>query len=350
MPSPVLVSSPSAQNIVQLVNCPDGSLFDGKDGKIFIDGSCSNPNSKTLARAGFGVCQINEEGAITKGMFGVVPRMFPQTSLAGEVAGLGYAACSAMEGEAVTDCAEVLRCWERGLLESAKRYGPHADTFKSLLLALPEPDSNLTCVSKTKAHRVERLVCDSEMYEFLGNERADELAKKGAALHAAEECDISSLKSAEKEVRLVAAHVAQVLSDAKWFEESKPKRLAQGDRLRFPRTRGMHEFMWYNGTWTCCKCHLRIRQSSSQSKFSSVCLGSSALGVMLNAETGHKLKCALIEGGGVLYFCAVCFAFAESVPRKLAKACTFVMGPFGPTAKSRIRTEKALKHDCNGPV
>ena len=221
-------------------------------------------------------------------------------------------------------------------MDSAKKFAPHADTFKSLLLALPNPSNNIICISKTKAHRNKDLVEDDDLYEFLGNEKADELAKMGAALHVAEECDVKALKIAEKEVRAVACHVAQVLSDPKWIEESKAKRLAQGERLKIPLRKDRHDLMWCNGAWTCCKCHTRIRQSSSHKQFVSVCSSASVLDEMLGAQTGHKLRYALIEGGGVVYHCGVCFAFAESVPRKLAKACTFEMGPYGRIAKSRI--------------
>ena len=141
-----------------------------------------------------------------------------------------------------------------------------------------------------------------------------------------------------EELRKIVPHVSQVLSENHWREGARLHKVAQGERLKaFLRKRDSHDLVWYRDAWTCCKCLTKIRPSSSLKQFNSTCSGSSLLDEVLSNQSGHDLQFALVEGGGVVYFCSTCFAIAETVPRKLSKPCSRVLGPFGPTAKSRIR-------------
>ena len=203
---------------------------------------------------------------------------------------------------------------------------------------MPDPANSVLSIVKTKAHREMDNVSPDDLRNFLGNNKADELAKLGAALHETDILDVTNYNNAEKQLKALAFHVAQVLAMPHWFEDHKLKKLEQGSRLRDAHgLRGRHDLVWYKDAWTCCKCLIRIRPKSSHKQFISVCPGSSSLDEILRVDTGHCLSYALIEGGGVLYFCSVCFAFAETVPRKLTKPCAKCMGPFGPTAKTRIK-------------
>ena len=102
---------PPAHNVpeVEYINMGPGDLFDPADGGVYGDGSCLNPASKWLARAGYAAVQVNQEGDVIRGLFGNVPSAFPQTSLAAEFVAFANAATHASVGcEYVGDCQAVL--------------------------------------------------------------------------------------------------------------------------------------------------------------------------------------------------------------------------------------------------
>eukprot|EP00959_Pyramimonas_sp_CCMP1952_P183538 3837582-Pyramimonas_sp.AAC.1 len=55
-----------------------------RDARLCSDGSCLRPTLGELARAGFGVCELDSDGNLPRAIFGPVPKLFGQSSGVGE--------------------------------------------------------------------------------------------------------------------------------------------------------------------------------------------------------------------------------------------------------------------------
>ena len=58
--------------------------FRPEDGRVWLDGSCEDSSDPFLARAGWAAVQINEQGIVSKAMYGNVPGHIQQSAVNGE--------------------------------------------------------------------------------------------------------------------------------------------------------------------------------------------------------------------------------------------------------------------------
>ena len=93
-PAP-LPSNPPLDSVQRVfVGMSDSDCFRPEDGFIFGDGSCTDPCSPWLARAGFAVVQITAEGEVLKGFYGNVPSSLPRLRFRRSILPLYLLPCS----------------------------------------------------------------------------------------------------------------------------------------------------------------------------------------------------------------------------------------------------------------
>ena len=181
---------------------------------------------------------------------------------------------------------------------------------------------------------------ERDFYMFKGNEAADALAKRGAALHPLDSDDVNDFKRTQTDLVCLAHHVLGVMSSFDFVSPHKLRRIPKMTSLSSltgQQYQG-HDFKWAGRFWRCQICLLRVSPfSGSHPKVLSKCGGLSKLAQVLQNPGGHRLFVAPIQGGGTLVYCGTCWGFAESLPRKLLTPCACCPGPFGPTARTRIK-------------
>ena len=166
----------------------------------------------SLARAGFAILQLTEDGALRHAVYAAVPRNLPQTSLMAEVCALALAGELGKGITVSSDCQKVVSDWEDGQEVNCHHRSKLACSWR--MIGDSGRDRNIANVRKVKAHRDLELVSDKpeDILDFIGNAYADEHARKGALLH-----DFDMLTEAEynrqsRKVKKLMLHMATVIS------------------------------------------------------------------------------------------------------------------------------------------
>ncbi len=160
----------------------DGAELIAIGDRAYVDGSCTTPTVKGLARASCAVVQTDEAGRPIKVLQAAVPRHLPQTAQSAEYLGIAIAINAIRRATVVVgDCLNVVRAM------NGEGRTPFAATrmYAGLLLSTradPERRRMAGVIQWTRAHR--QIVGDETpevLRDIKGNEEADVAAKD--ALH-----------------------------------------------------------------------------------------------------------------------------------------------------------------------
>ena len=360
-PKPVVVSKPVETTTCYFVNMGPDDYFVPADGEVFSDGSCLHPRHGPLSRAGYAAVQVDSDGNIIKDLYGCVGRNLPQTPLGSEFAGLSAALDNSLGCTLVMDCQAVISSWRLGFGSAMVRGTSFDHWWKTLLNRHIVPTSRIDKVIKVKAHRHRNQVGDdpAELVRYHGNALADKLAKEGAAFQPSDPIEVQEYLVLHKEVTVVARHLVKTLTDDRvghLVGISSCTRTTRHKRKRHFNTNG-HDFVWRYTTWVCSVCLKRTNDPILGSSLKP-CPGRSKIAACCESELNHKMWVAHMVGGGELFYCSVCYAFAETVPRALRWPCkgpppsSYKAKGFGRIAKSRIRKSwhPNLMHRLLAPV
>ena len=144
----------------------------------FGDGSAMRPINATLARAGFSLAQVDDAGQLIRAVRSPVPRSLPQSAAAAERVAV-YVANWLMRGitymPLYCDCTSALAL----VNDHLKERGP-ASPWASLARWMWQDGIRLTSARWTKSHHDLSALAGTELFEALGNQLVDRLAKKAA--------------------------------------------------------------------------------------------------------------------------------------------------------------------------
>ena len=326
MPLPI-PTPPDSVPRVKYINMEPGTLFDPADGKVYGDGSCYNPASKWLARAGFAAVQVDQGGEVIRAIYGNVPASLPQTSLAAEyLAFVSAATHASLACEYVGDCQDVLSAFNAGQVSAMQSKGPHACIWKNLFMRHPTYRQHIVAVHKVKAHQCLDNVFDPVgALHVRGNFRADELAKEGGLLHSLPVDEVRSFKCNEKQLSTLAYHMIDTLRGLRLSRlevDGKVRRLPKGVAMRsiVKGDETPHRYVWHNNMWICSVCCVRTSSLSSVRSKSSACRGPPLFAGLMKEPRGHSLVVSSCDNVPFL-FCTVCYRYANPFPRKLTRVC-----------------------------
>ncbi len=305
-------------------------------GRAYIDGSCTTPSVKRLARAACGIAQTNDRGEPQKLLHAAVPRHLPQTAQAAEH--LGYAlVVKAVEQETtvVGDCMNVVQAANagRGALAPSRVYaGLVLSTFSQ-----PRKRRMVGTVEWTRAHRT--LAGDEDpdtLRDIKGNDAADAAAKAALAYHPPIGVD------AARELEFYDNRVKHVIEAVVTAMQLFPR--APGDMPRAPRPttvgqaaqRDQHCWEHVEGAWRCKRCQAwsnscRLSNARKYQRCTGRTIADDAEAM---AAKGHDIYRA--DAGIPFVFCGGCGAWGHKRTHKLAAGCG-PPAPSGIQALNRIR-------------
>jgi len=321
-----LLPSPEDQTVSYF---PEGVVprFSVADGEVFFDGSCFGAAIRWLARAGWGVVQVDVEGNVTKAAFGNVPVGIPQMSATGEFCGLsaaidlGLGPVSAEPGvcpNLVGDYLAAVRSCNLLPSEAAAHGAVGAFAWKGIQEHHPLHQQISFDAAHTKAHRSLAQVSDDPLAirRYHGNAAADLFAKKGAGLHAIPQHLVTLVESQFSKIVAVGLHIGRVL--ALWPVPKVPKKkpIARKKKPKCPVLR--HVPVWNGVQWRCEVCLV-----SSSTVIDGACSGCSALLQRLSScSHGHDIWTSSSQSSLLFVICRRCGAIAESSKFVgLAKPC-----------------------------
>ena len=166
-----------------LIEPPDGVL----SGSIYTDGSAIHSEIRAASRAGWGVAMIAEgsDCIVSGAAYGALPT-FTQTSGCAEIyaAAIGLRMASPPV-EIVTDYEQLLHGWELGEGAFTHPGGKNAEAWVLFWQAARDFGLHCIVIKKVPAHKPFLAVCQGLLTykDWLGNRKADELAKRGVPLH-----------------------------------------------------------------------------------------------------------------------------------------------------------------------
>ncbi len=314
----------------------DGDLT-GISGRAYVDGSCTAPLVRGMARASCAIVQTDGEGTPSKILRVPVPRHLPQTAQAAEFLGLGLAVDKLVGDTIITgDCLNVVRAANGAGRDPLG----HNKVYAGIVMAMfAQPDKKRWAgtVQWTKAHRV---VTGREPPDVLrdikGNAAADAAAKSAVALHPA----LGAL--AESQLAYYGQrieHVVQATLTALQFFPRAPGNMPRAPKpatVEQARHYRRHLWVFKGGAWRCSVCcdwlngkHLpRYRKHQR-------CNGKSRMDSVEDAAgLGHALYRA--EADIPFMYCNGCGAWCHRRAHLLVGSC----GPpeaYGLQALRRIR-------------
>ena len=345
VPNPVVDSRPCEHTILRYDNFGPHDQFRPEDGELFGDGSCIFPNNKLFARAGFAIAQVDAQGALIRAIYGSIPASLPQTSLSGEMGAMSAAYDTAFKCTFVSDCAEIVRTYQLGVMCAMSANSPTACSWKLIYGRHPVPADCIQNVVKTKAHRKQEDVSMDpvDQRRFKGNQIVDELAKLGAGLHAPTDSHVKAYQTAKGDLKRLASFMVEVLADDVFLRQERfgrVPRLPTQSVLEAGPCRNKHTFIWVGRFWICSLCLHRTSSLSSGRHMQVCCKGISCLSSILLQPQGHSLNVALLKGGGFIMFCNKCWSYCSPTPKNLSLPCPGVPYPFGGAVKHYISNGK----------
>ena len=223
------------------------------------------------------------------------------------------------------DCMALISAWRLGFRQAMHSDSPHACIWRSIAARYGNAESRVKFVTHTKAHRsLSQVEAGSDMFNWRGNACADDLCKKGAAMHPDNSDDIEIYINAKSKLIKLARYMSKVIADT-MFDFKKPPRLTglpENMKFNAINEKDRHVFSWIQGRWTCEMCLYRTLCPSSVHNSNMYCHGSSPLSSLLsNDRQGHKLWAAYTATGARIIYCVRCWGYAEKYPRNLAKPC-----------------------------
>jgi hypothetical protein len=341
---------------------------------VFLDGSGLHQSLGGLAAAGWSIVEVDEQGRQTHAAYGPVPLDWPQTSGAGELFAYfmllelavnappaiysdyqalvnGTAACSL---DAIPESSQLLRLWARILFKLA-------DHGTAVTHATREDPlrSHVWAASKVKGHATRAEAGDLlAAWLKLGNDLADDFAKRGARLQGISEVAVQEASFGMREARLVATAAGIVLAAP--GVDPTPTDLARRDPQRRARRRrrtaanGNHYWLSSDLGWVCRWCAARPRSERGLAAAARrPCAG----------EPLQDLPAAVLRGGHCLWlswrdlkapylWCSTCGssceAGARTWARDLRKPCPGT--PSSGWGRWAIKSFRALRHPVTKEV
>ena len=334
---------PPAEGACKLVRY-DGKPMDCWDmhGGIFIDGSCSRPCVKDLARAAWAVLAFDRWGALQAKLTGPVWAALPQTSQSAEHC--AYAACSqvaAGPSAIFSDCATVVHAAAMPVqhrIEASRRY---AGVLRHA--ALQTGAAHILATFKVKAHQDIRLVEEPcRAWAAVNNCRVDEAAKEEMAFHnVQEQVDIADGHC--EVAKQICSTTVKALRLWPKMQSFPPRPLAaggpcaqEGPRCAWGRA---HDWQCCGGGWRCKTC-FAVRAHPNQA----ACKGPpTALLSMLQDDTGPRIFAFDDSLGGNIYSCASCSCWTAG--KRLVRLGTACPGriPWCGRTKAQAAAASVLK-------
>ena len=252
------IDPPCDQTIVRYVNFSADTWLKPENGKVYLDGSCSDPTSSVLARAGFGICQIDGDGSLLHGIYGSLPRRLPQTSMQAEAGAVVASFELSHDAIGATDCSLIEKDFRKGIQTAAQASSPIADSWRQILHQR-NPDA-MADIVKVKAHRSENEVSQGEDWtDWKGNDEADKLAKLGAELHAVPVLQKKDYHALNTKIRSIIQHMVDTLST--WPKTQRGRKLQTNlQRVETAELHERHHFVNVHDRWGCIKCSKTTRQ------------------------------------------------------------------------------------------
>ncbi len=314
----------------------DEGLLDMR-GHLYIDGSCTTPTIRELARAGCSIVSTNAEGTPTKILRAAVPRHLPQTAQAGEYLAYGIV-MKALCGEATItgDCRNVVDA-ANGKVRNALA---HTKLYAGILLSTLADPQKKKWAGQIRWMRAHCKATGDEPSDVLrdikGNEAADAAAKEAVRDHPA--------LGADAEAQMLyyerrASHVVRaVIAALRLFPR------ASGSMVRVPPPasreqavqRRRHFWQFRGGQWRCTLCHdwltaRHLPRARRHQRCKATTIYDNAAEI---AGRGHYMRWATAEVP--FAYCAKCGAWGHRRTYLLSSTC----GPpkaSGLQALSRIR-------------
>jgi hypothetical protein len=291
-----------------------------KDGPIYVDGSCTQPTLKCLARAGTALVQMDPKDPkrILKAVGITHHDRAPGEASYGEHEAVRWAQRYCEKGaELVVDCASVLASWHHGEEWALAPDRPMAASW-------PGAFQFFGGMSKTKAHRsLAQAIEEGDEAAYHGNEAADKWAKQAAAVS---ELPVNVLKEYPvqvKEATKLLRGMARVIAGQRPPVELRrvPRQQPAGRPAR-QATRGpTHRWSWCRElfAWHCTVCH-RVSGTRCEKELCTPAKGSLAK-LRQAVGQGHAIVQAVTADGKPFYGCTRCGHYAEAMARKLLEPC-----------------------------
>jgi len=302
--------------------------------RLFADGSCFKGTTPESDRAGWAVIEIDDDGELVSAIAAPVPPSLPQSSQAGEFCGLAGAAQLV---RAQTDIhfdfkpiVELSKMPAHAMLSPARCYGGVVRD------AVGQPGwKKLASISWCKAHVDQNSLpaYTTEWLQAVGNNFADEWAKKGARLHgAAEKEDAGEWGRKMSEIVTLLAKVGafSVGSGGGSTKKPRPKRRRRHvQRPPPPRQHDGHHYWLSAGCfkWRCAHCHKLTKSIEARRREDNRGCQDAVpfFDELLANPKGHVLKLFPTSSGcatGAVVACTACGAWSEgTLPKKLRSSC-----------------------------
>ncbi len=230
-------------------------------GSIYLDGSVKWPRWKCLATGGYSAVK-KTAGGVT-GLAIAHNKRSNHTAVNMEHAALASTmTCLSDDSRLVVDCSAVVTGFKQlpYIADNPNKLFAGTWRFVRHHLELLQEDDIKIQVVKVKAHRNKADVQEGDMDDFIGNELADEWAKRAASnrpearADAAEKCLQSNLRRARRVVKWLAT---QEWPDSKLLGK-------QQVQARCPKNREVKHCWVWNERWWCRVCGVRSRNRHTQ--------------------------------------------------------------------------------------
>lgn len=198
------------------------------------------------------------------------------------------------------------------------------------------------------AHQMLPRVDDPMFAEILGNDKADEHAKLALLHHPA--WSQNELEQAEDMLGMFETfvkHVAQSLAKFVSHPDNCKSFVIDGVRNKKPPRKKCarmigpsHTWYWVGGSrvWRCMSCLKSVPCLSAGAALKPCALQASKFVDLLANPRGHELICAeVLDGPRFVIACAVCGAWATTIPKGLMHACTGVLLPHRARDRTNLR-------------
>ena len=288
-------------------------------GKVYIDGSCSNPAISCIRRAGFSAVQVGD-GGVVAGAYANVPAYLPQTPLMAEACAVSLLYQLAAKGVVgASDCKLMVDAQMGGEQLCTHHSQKTACTWRTICNMR---DFDHVSLAKAKAHRSLADVSQDpeDLADFHGNEHADTYAKPGVVLHDLDAAEESAIIKQLSNLRKVATHAVNILKDWPVTPHARRSKVFRDACHAVHHVTVPHNFGWHKRAWRCSGCFRRTRNLSSPSIPPS-CDASPHLAELLFQPLEHELWVARVKPAGFIVSCSTCWGYSEVCCRKLSVCC-----------------------------
>ena len=339
---------PREEEALVWVQEPPGGGFEGE---VFTDGSNSDPCDCLTGRAGCGVAALGADGVLLGRLCAAVPGP-TQDPLKAELWGLLLALRFAVGQLTVRpDCSVLVKGVAKGRKWCTAWNRPHAEVWQRIWWALDDIGTRNVEVEWTKGHvkatAAGRSAAASRAKR--GNDAADALARRGAALHPAPSHQARSLRAAAREAagalcrwltRLGRVHIVHGVRDVDLRPERR--RAAGGWSLEVlppgVEVDNGHQVSPLPGRrWGCSRCGHALASRAGLTR--RACTGVPPLAA--RADASHSLWAL-----GRVIFCTACGAYGARRSPLLLRPCR--RGCSGRSAEGGLARLRDGRHPATG--